>query len=413
MTEPPTTPPPDPRNPTPPSSVPSTTEARLLDEFTGTGLDWRSTIAVPALAIVSALIVGAVVIALGDLDTLRLWTTDPGRAVGDTLSNVGSGYKALFLGAVGGIGPISETLTRAAPLILAGLALAIGFQAGLFNIGAQGQMIFGGMFAVTVGFSFNLPAFIHIPLCIVAGIIGGAIWGAIPGWLRAKSGAHEVITTIMLNFIALRLLDYALTRDFFQVPGRNDPVSKSVESTALYPKLFAWLDPRHRVHMGIIVALLVALLVYWLLFRSTIGFQFRAVGANPDGARYAGMSVVWLTVAVMAVSGGLAGLAGADLVLGPLGRATPGFAGNVGFDAIAIALVGRSHPFGVVAAGLLFGGLAAGGQAMQASTAIGIDVVSVIQALIIVFIAAPALIRAIYRVRADTESTQVTQGWAT
>lgn len=410
MTEPPTTPP---RHPTPPSSVPSTTEARLLDEFTGTGLDWRSTIAVPVLAIVSALIVGAVVIALGDLDTLRLWTTDPGRAVGDTLSNVGSGYKALFLGAVGGIGPISETLTRAAPLILAGLALAIGFQAGLFNIGAQGQMIFGGMFAVTVGFSFNLPAFIHIPLCIVAGIIGGAIWGAIPGWLRAKSGAHEVITTIMLNFIALRLLDYALTRDFFQVPGRNDPVSKSVESTALYPKLFAWLDPRHRVHMGIIVALLVALLVYWLLFRSTIGFQFRAVGANPDGARYAGMSVVWLTVAVMAVSGGLAGLAGADLVLGPLGRATPGFAGNVGFDAIAIALVGRSHPFGVVAAGLLFGGLAAGGQAMQASTAIGIDVVSVIQALIIVFIAAPALIRAIYRVRADTESTQVTQGWAT
>jgi len=410
MTEPPTTPP---RHPAPPSSVPSTTEARLLDEFTGTGLDWRSTIAVPALAIVSALIVGAVVIALGDLDTLRLWTTDPGRAVGDTLSNVGSGYKALFLGAVGGIGPISETLTRAAPLILAGLALAVGFQAGLFNIGAQGQMIFGGMFAVTVGFSFNLPAFIHIPLCIVAGIIGGAIWGAIPGWLRAKSGAHEVITTIMLNFIALRLLDYALTRDFFQVPGRNDPVSKSVESTALYPKLFAWLDPRHRVHMGIIVALLVALLVYWLLFRSTIGFQFRAVGANPDGARYAGMSVVWLTVAVMAVSGGLAGLAGADLVLGPLGRATPGFAGNVGFDAIAIALVGRSHPFGVVAAGLLFGGLAAGGQAMQASTAIGIDVVSVIQALIIVFIAAPALIRAIYRVRADTESTQVTQGWAT
>ncbi|CAN5470345.1 hypothetical protein BH24ACT7_BH24ACT7_20220 [soil metagenome] len=393
--------------------MPSTTEARLLDEFTGTGLDWRSTIAVPALAIVSALIVGAVVIALGDLDTLRLWTTDPGRAVGDTLSNVGGGYKALFLGAVGGIGPISETLTRAAPLILAGLALAIGFQAGLFNIGAQGQMIFGGMFAVTVGFSLNLPAFIHIPLCIVAGIIGGAIWGAIPGWLRAKSGAHEVITTIMLNFIALRLLDYGLTRDFFQVPGRNDPVSKSVESTALYPKLFAWLDPRHRVHMGIIVALLVALVVYWLLFRSTIGFQFRAVGANPDGARYAGMSVVWLTVAVMAVSGGLAGLAGADLVLGPLGRATPGFAGNVGFDAIAIALVGRSHPFGVVAAGLLFGGLAAGGQAMQASTAIGIDVVSVIQALIIVFIAAPALIRAIYRVRADTESTQVTQGWAT
>jgi simple sugar transport system permease protein len=320
---------------------------------------------------------------------------------------------ALFQGAFGGLGPISETLTRASPLILAGLAVAVGFQAGLFNIGANGQMLIGGMFALVVGFQWDLPIFIHIPLAIVAALVGGAIWGGIPGYLRAKTGAHEVITTIMLNFIALRLVDYLLTVKFFQLEGRSDPVSKSVLDSARYPKLIDFLNARYRVHLGIIIALLAAWFIWWLLYRSTIGFEFRAVGANPDGARYAGMNVVWLIVAVMAVAGAMAGLAGGDQVLGTLGRATPGFVGVIGFDAIALALLGRSHPFGVVAAGLLFGGLAAGGQNMQASTDVGVDIVTVIQALIIVFIAAPALIKAIYRVKADTDAAQVSQGWAT
>ena len=387
----------------------------FFKDLTGAGstFNWRANVLVPLLAILSALIVGGIIIALGDLDTLKLWGSDPGQAFSDTFNRLGDAYVALFKGAFWGLGPISETLTRAAPLILAGLAVAVGFQAGLFNIGANGQMLIGGMFALVVGFQWDLPIFIHIPIAVVAALIGGAIWGGIPGYLRAKTGAHEVITTIMLNFIALRLVDYLLTVNFFQLEGRSDPVSKSVLDSARYPKLIDFLNARYRVHLGIIIALLAAWFIWWLLYRSTIGFEFRAVGANPDGARYAGMNVVWLIVAVMAVAGAMAGLAGGDQVLGTLGRATPGFVGVIGFDAIALALLGRSHPFGVVAAGLLFGGLAAGGQNMQASTDVGVDIVTVIQALIIVFIAAPALIKAIYRVKADTESAQLTSGWAT
>ena len=387
----------------------------FLRDLTGVGqrVNWRTNVVVPALAILSALIVGGIIIAFSDLDTLRLWGSDPGEAASETFNRLSDAYVALFKGAFWGLGPISETLTRAAPLILAGLAVAVGFQAGLFNIGANGQMLMGGMLALIVGFQLDLPVFIHIPLAVIAALIGGAIWGAIPGYLRAKTGAHEVITTIMLNFIALRLVDYLLTVDFFQLVGRDDPVSKSVRETARYPKLIDFLNPRYRVHLGIIIAILAAWFIWWLLYRSTIGFEFRAVGANPDGARYAGMNVVWLIVGVMAVAGAMAGLAGGDQVVGTLGRATPGFVGVIGFDAIALALLGRSHPFGVVAAGVLFGGLAAGGQNMQASTDVGIDIVQVIQALIIVFIAAPALIKAVYRIKADTESTQLTQGWAT
>ncbi len=397
-----------------PYSAPEGGMSDLFQDMTGAGrVDWRNNVLVPLLAIVSALIVGAFIIALGDLETLKLWGSDPGAALSMTWETVRGAYVALFQGALGGIGPVSETLTRAAPLILAGLAVAIGFQAGLFNIGANGQMLIGGMFALVVGFQFDLPIFIHIPLAIIAALIGGAIWGAIPGYLRAATGAHEVITTIMLNFIALRLVDYLLTVDFFQAEGRNDPVSKSVLESARYPKLIDFLNPRYRVHLGIFIALLAAVFIWWLLYRSTIGFEFRAVGANPDGARYAGMNVLLLYVGVMAVAGSMAGLGGGDLILGTLGRGTGGFVGVIGFDAIALALLGRSHPFGVVAAGLLFGGLAAGGQQMQAATSVGIDIVQVIQALIIVFIAAPALIRAIYRVKADTATTQVTQGWAT
>ncbi len=389
-------------------------DSSLLTDMTGAGrVDWRNNILIPLLAILSALIVGAIIIAFSDVDTLRLWGSDPGEALSVTVTTIKDAYVALFEGAFGGIGPISETLTRAAPLILAGLAVAIGFQAGLFNIGANGQALIGGMFALVVGFQFSLPVFIHLPLIIIAGLIGGAIWGGIPGYLRAKTGAHEVITTIMLNFIALRLVDWLLTQSFFQLEGRSDPVSKSVMDSARYTKLLDWLNPRYRVHLGFIVAILAAAFIWWLLYRSTIGFEFRTVGANPDGARYAGMNVVFLIVAVMAVAGSMAGLAGVDLVSGTLGRATPGFIGMIGFDAIALALLGRSHPFGVVAAGILFGALAAGGQNMQVSTNVGIDIVQVIQALIIVFIAAPALVKAVYRVRGETRGIEVSSGWAT
>jgi simple sugar transport system permease protein len=313
---------------------------------------------------------------------------------------------------VGSLRAISETLTAATPLILAGLSVALAFRAGLFNIGGEGQALIGGMFAVWVGFSVTgLPIFVHLPLAIIAGIVGGAIWGFIPGILKAKTGAHEVITTIMLNYIALRLVDFLLKTTMFQREGRNDPVSKNIEASAEYPAFLGGIDSALRVHAGLFVALGAAFLIYWLLFRTTIGFEFRAVGANPSAARYAGISVTKVYILVMLIAGALAGTAGAGQVLGVLGRTSPGFTADLGFDAIAVALLGRSNPWGVVAAAILFGGLRAGGQQMQVSASVGIDLISVIQALIIIFVAAPALISAIYRIKAPVASTQISKGW--
>ena len=289
--------------------------------------------------------------------------------------------------------------------------MAIGFRAGLFNIGAEGQMLMGGLLATIVGFYFNLPWPIHLPLALLGGLIGGALWGGIPGLLRAKTGAHEVITTIMLNWIAIRFMDWVLRTDFIQAAGRDDPISKDVATTARLPQFFP-NDPTIRLHSGIVLALLAAAFIFWLLYRTTVGYQFRAVGYNPDGAHYAGMNVTWLYVLVMAIAGAMAGLAGANQILGPLTRATPGFSAGLGFDAIALALLGRSHPAGVVLAGLLFGALESGGRQMQVATDVSIDLILVVQALIVVFIAAPALIRAIYRVRTGKDAERITKGWA-
>ncbi len=393
-----------------PAGPPPNRLRRLWSDLTGVGGDWQSLILVPVLAVVSALLIGAVIIAVSTVDLLRLWGESPGRALTETWDTVSSAYVGLFQGAFGSLRGLSETLVSAAPLILAGLAVAVGFRAGLFNIGAEGQMLIGGMAALTVGFSFEgLPLVIHLPLALLAGFVGGAIWGGFPGLLRAKTGAHEVITTIMMNWIAIRFVDYALKTSFIQAPGRTDPISKGVAESARLPLL---LGSRYRVHVGIIVALLVAWAVYWLLFRSTIGFEFRAVGYNPDGARYAGVSVTRAYILVMAVAGAMAGLGGGNQVLGVLHRASPGFSAGIGFDAIALALLGRSHPLGVVLAGLLFGALEAGGLRMQAASDVGIDLIAVIQALVIVFIAAPALIRAVYRVKAGPGAEQLTRGWA-
>ena len=386
----------------------------FLRDLTGVGANWRSAILVPALAVLSAMVVGAIIIAVTDIDALRLLGSEPGTAFSQMWHSISGAYKALFVGSVGSLRAVSETLVQATPLILAGLSVAIGFRAGLFNIGAQGQLLVGGMFALWVGFSVHAPVYVHLPLAILAGALGGAIYGAIPGLLRARTGAHEVITTIMMNFIALRLVDFYLKSSWYQAEGRDDPVSKAIDVSAQMPRLLGFLDRTDvRVHLGIVVALLAAYGVYWLLFKTTLGYQFRAVGYNPRGAKYAGMSVTWLIVGVMAVAGALAGLAGSDRVLGVLHRGTPGFAGTLGFDAITLALLGRSHPWGVVASGLLFGALVAGGQEMQVQTDISLDLILVIQALVVVFIAAPALIRAIYRVKTAREAERLTTGWST
>ncbi len=352
----------------------------MLRRAAGGQSNFEEVVTVPIIAVVLALALGGVIM----------------LATGVSLEAVGLSYASLFSGSVGSLYAISETLTAAAPLILAGLGLAVGFRAGLFNIGAEGQVLIGGMAAVIVGFSFEgMPAIIHIPLALAAGALAGAAWAAIAGWLRAATGAHEVITTIMLNLISYRLVDYMLRNPPVQKPGRADPISKSVLPSAQLPHLFDWIDPALRVHAGIILALAAVAFVYWLLFHTTIGFEFRASGYNPDAARYAGMRSGLIIVAVMALAGALAGLGGANQVLGVLGRASPGFSGGVGFDAIAVALLGRSHPVGVLLAGLLFGALQAGGRQMQVGAGVSLDLIAVIQGLIIIFIAAPILVRAV------------------
>jgi len=377
---------------------------------TGVGTSALRAILIPALALLLALLVGAVIIMLTDVDSLRRLATEPIAAIGDMLRGVWEAYKALFLGAFGSVRAISETLFTASPLILAGLAVAVGFRAGLFNIGVRGQMFMGGLFALWVGIHVSLPMYLHIPLAIVAAIIGGGIWGGIAGLLKAKTGAHEVITTIMLNFIAAFFVLWVLKTSVFQEAGSNLPQSAPIRESARFPPIFG---ANFRVSIALFLALAAVFFVYWLLFKSTLGFEFRAAGFSPSASRYAGMNVAFLYTSVMAISGALAGIAGATMTLGlPPYQASSGFAGSIGFDAIALALLGRSHPFGVLWAGLLFGALIAGGRSMQAAASVSVDLVVVMQALIIVFIAAPELVRAIFRVKpSEVEPTQLTKGW--
>jgi simple sugar transport system permease protein len=352
----------------------------ILERAVVRRFDFRDIILLPVVSVIIALVLGALTM----------------LATGVSLPTIGQSFVALFVGSFGSVYAVSETLTAATPLILCGLGLALGFRAGLFNIGAEGQLILGGVAAVSVGFMVTgLPIWIHLPLALLAGAVVGALWASIAGWLKAATGAHEVITTIMLNFIAFRLTDYLLRNPPVQQAGRSDPISGTVLDTARLPQLLDFIDPGNRLHAGLLIALAAVVVVYWLLFRSTIGFEFRASGANPDAARYAGMRSGLIIVLVMAAAGALAGLAGANQVLGVLGRASPNFSASIGFDAIAVALLGRSHPVGVLFAGILFGALQAGGRQMQVDAGVSIDLIAIIQALIIVFIAAPLLVRTI------------------
>lgn len=353
---------------------------RVLDRAVVRRFDFQEVVVVPVLSVVIALILGALTM----------------LATGVSLATIGLSFSALFTGSFGSLSAVSETLLAATPLILCGLGLALGFRAGLFNIGAEGQLMLGGMAAVAVGFMIpGLPMIVHLPLALLAAMVAGAIWAGIAGWLKAATGAHEVITTIMLNFIAFRLTDWLLRNPPIQKPGRADPISETILSTAQLPRLLSAIDPSLRIHFGLVIALVAVAFVWWLLFRSTVGFEFRASGANPDAARYAGMRSGLVIVVVMACAGALAGLAGANQVLGVLGRASPNFSAGIGFDAIAVALLGRSHPVGVLLAGILFGALQAGGRQMQVAAGVSIDLIAIIQALIIVFIAAPMLVRSI------------------
>ena len=359
-------------------------------------------------AVVLAVLAGSVMIAFTDEGVQKASSYFFARP-GDTLAAigqaVGGAYAALFRGAVynytadsfgQAIRPLTQSLTYATPLIAAGLGLAIGFRSGLFNIGGQGQMLMAAAGAGWVGFALDLPAGLHLVVALVVGVAAGALWGGLAGLLKAATGAHEVIVTIMLNYIAFYLLSYLLaTPGLLQAPGSANPKSPPMASTAVLPRL---LGPEFRLHLGFLLALVAVAVAWWLLERSKLGFQLRAVGENQRAARVAGIDVPRSTVLAMLVSGALVGLAGSTQVLGLI---TTGFSydidAGIGFDAITVALLGSSSPVGVLFAGLLFGGFKAGGSVMQASEGIPIEIVLVVQSLIVLFIAAPPLVRAVFR----------------
>ncbi len=359
-------------------------------------IDTTNSVVLPVLAFASALIVGTVVIALSDIDKLR------DGDVGGILTTIKDAYVALFRGAFLSMTGINETIVAMTPLLLAGLAVAVTFRAGLFNIGGTGQMLLGGLGAVFVGFSMSGPGIIQVPLGVLAGMVCGMLYGIIPGVLKARARVHEVISTIMLNAIAASLVLWLLKTDTFRRPDRKDPISKLVDPAGRLPKLFGFLDRSElRAHLGFVIAISAAIFFWWLLERTTLGFEIRAQGANADAARYAGMRPGLIMIVSFAIAGAFAGLAGASEVLGTQGRATQSFAGDIGFDAIAVALLGRSTPLGTVLAAFLFGALQAGGQKMQVETGVPIDLVLILRALIVLFIAAPQLMRAIWHVKAE------------
>lgn len=375
----------------------------------------RNSLTVTVLAIVTGLLAGGLIAAVtteGVYEAFRVSFFGGIRAGAMVFWNT---YKALFTGSFGvpadiasalrsgdavainkAFTPFFESLLQATPYIFAGLAVALGFRVGLFNIGAEGQIFVGALGTVWVATAFKgLPGIIHVPLALLGGAVCGGIWGMIPGWLKAKTGAHEVINTIMMNYIAFRLSEYMLT-GVLRDPNKSTPISAPIEKSAWLPRFFE--DP-NRFHAGFFVALLMAFLVYWLLFRTSWGFELRTVGSNPNAARYAGMSIVRSTVLTMFLSGALAGMAGANEVLGVNHNLAVAFSSGYGFDSIALALLGNSHPLGVVLASLLFGFLRNGAIQMQLTAGIPIDIISVLQALILAFIAAPAIIRTMYRLK--------------
>jgi len=365
----------------PPGPAMSPDMKALLAPAIDSRSSWRELFVLPLAALFMALVIGALIM----------------MATSVAPATILQSFIAMAHGSVGSLHAISETLTAAIPLVLAGLGIGLAFRAGLFNIGAEGQMVVGGLATAIASFSVTgLSIWLHLPLVLAVGLAIGAVYAAIAGLLKAATGAHEVISTIMLNLISIRLLDYMLRQPFIQKEGWSDPISKAVLDSAELPRILEFLDGNLRLHAGLFIMLAAVAVIYWLLFRSKLGFAFRISGENPGAARYAGIRAGLTIVLAMAIAGALAGLAGATQVSGVLGRATPGFTAGIGFDAIAVALLGRSHPVGILFAGLLFGALEAGGRQMQVDAGVSIDMIGIIQALIIMFVAAPLLVRRIF-----------------
>jgi ABC-type uncharacterized transport system permease subunit len=385
---------------------------------------------VTILAIFSALVLSGLIVAFTDNAVLHAWNSffaAPGAAVAAAWQSAAAAFSALFEGAIvnphtvaaafhgGSIGaifyPLSQTTSQATPLILTGLAVALAFRAGLFNIGAASQWIGGAIVVTYLGFAISLPPVIHVIVCLIGGFAGGAIMGWLVGDLKARTGAHEVVVTIMMNYIMYEVLSYVLdTHTALQQPHQSNLVSPTIASDAQLPHVGG---PPPEVGLGFIIALAAAAGLWWLLERSTVGFEFKTVGANPNAARTAGMSVQRTWILAMLLAGGLAGLSGAVTIQGTFHSLNYQSYGTYGIDGITVALLGRARPLGVVLAALLFGALEAGGTVMEVATSVPIDITEVIEGLIVLFVATPPLIRAVYRLRQTQGGglESVTKGW--
>lgn len=359
--------------------------------------EWVTTLIITVASLILAFLVSAVVMVVSDAEVAATWTyffAQPGDALSASWDKISSTLYAMYVGSLGSWVAITNTTAEAAPLICAGLGVAVAFRAGLFNIGAQGQAMVGALSGAFVGFTVTgLPLAIHLPLVIIVGLLAGAVWGAIVGVLKARTGAHEVIVTIMMNYIAANLLAFFMLQKAFQAPGRADPISPVLEWSATMPRI-----ADTRLHLGFLLALLAAVLVWWLLDRTKFGIHLKAVGLNPHAAATAGASVSTVTILTMGLAGGLAGLAGVQVVTAPElltgfpPQMTGTIIGTLGFDAITVALLGRSRPLGVVLAGLLFGALKASRRTMVTMADTPDKLTDLIQALIVLFVAAPAFV---------------------
>ena len=358
------------------------------------------------LAVVASLVLGAILIAFTDArvqETAGYFFARPTDMLGALWEAVSGAYTAMFQGAILNpyrmstaqqvLTPLSNTFYYAAPLIIAGLGVAVAFKVGLFNIGGRGQMLVGSAVAGWIGFALPMPPVIHVAVALIGGILAGALWGGLVGLLKARTGAHEVILTIMLNYVAYWAIVYALrTPELLRNPDNNNPISPAMLETAVLQPM-----PGFKLHAGFLIAILVVVIYWWFIERSSLGFQFRTVGLNPEAAKMAGMNVGLITTLAMVFAGSFMGLAGGIQVTG---QVTSGFTSHIdagiGFDAITVALLGRSSPWGTLIAGILFGALKAGGYNMAAAEGVPIDLVLVLQSFIVLFIAAPALVKTVF-----------------
>lgn len=294
-------------------------------------------------------------------------------------------YAALLQGA---LRAPDQVLSLATPLILTGLSVALAFKAGLFNIGAEGQLYIGSMVATILGVYMVFPIILHPLICLVMGIICGALWGLVPGLLKAYRGTHEVVTTMMLSFVAILLTEWLVSGPLKE-PGTPYPQTPPVLPSAQLPSLFN--SPF--LHAGIIISIIAAIIIYFFLNRTVAGYEMRAVGQNPFAAEAAGINSKKLIVLALVMSGALAGLAGAGEILGRYQRFIIGWSGGIGFDGITVAVLGLNNPFGVIFAAIFFGFLRAGALTMQTLAGVPVEMIRIIQGLVVLFIAAPKIIK--------------------